>query len=235
MTYLSFVSALSIPKFLFLFLLRSSNEAVPKLENELENWISRSNDLDLKLKNLTEQLSASVENRDSLTSSNLNYQKKIDELSLLLKENDANLEQERKTLSSLLNERDLLQSLNNELKQQNESYSSTILDNKNQVVALQQELSNSRVLMESLSMKCQRMEEAQVKMKDQEAMINSLQSELSNMEELKAKVSKHQAFEVLFFISNVICNLDPSITNLHSLYIRSIKCFCESPFNWLFT
>jgi len=184
---------------LFLFLLRSSNEAVPKLENELENWISRSNDLDLKLKNLTEQLSASVENRDSLTSSNLNYQQKINELSLLLKENDANLEQERKTLSSLLNERDLLQSLNNELKQQNESYSSTILDNKNQVVALQQELSNSRVLMESLSMKCQRMEEAQVKLRDQEGLINSLQSELSNMEELKAKVSKHQAFEVLLF------------------------------------
>merc|ERR1712029_111008 len=33
------------------------------------------------------------------------------------------------------------------------------------------------------------------KMKDQEAIINSLQSELSNLEELKAKVSKHQAFE----------------------------------------
>ena len=73
------------------------------------------------------------------------------------------------------------------------------MQKNNKVVALEKELSNSRVLMESLSMKCQRMEEAQVKMRDQEAMINSLQSELSNMEELKAKVSKHQALEVLLF------------------------------------
>ena len=74
-----------------------------------------------------------------------------------------------------------------------------VMQKNNKVVALEKELSNSRVLMESLSMKCQRMEEAQVKMRDQEEVINSLQSELSNMEELKAKVSKHQALEVLLF------------------------------------
>ena len=84
------------------------------------------------------------------------------------------VEKDKKSeLSSLLKTTfQMVQTLNYEVMQKN-----------NKVVALEKELSNSRVLMESLSMKCQRMEEAQVKMRDQEAMINSLQSELSNMEE----------------------------------------------------